>query len=76
MKRPLRDQHRVRTGWLDPQEATRLMRVYFALVHKDADSAFGLSFPDMPEVYSAADEEADLIDNAIESLRLHGKDAT
>jgi predicted RNase H-like HicB family nuclease len=52
------------------------MRVYFALVHKDADSAFGLSFPDMPEVYSAADEEADLIDNAIEALRLHAEDAT
>lgn len=51
------------------------MRTYFAIVHKEEDSAFGVSFPDLPAVFSAADEESDLIDNAIEALRLFAEDA-
>ena len=50
------------------------MHSYFALVHKDPDSAFGVSFPDLPSVFSAADEEADIIGNAIEALRLWAED--
>jgi predicted RNase H-like HicB family nuclease len=50
------------------------MRNYFALVHKDPDSAFGISFPDLPGVFSAADEEAEIIPNAIEALRLWAED--
>ncbi|OLP60268.1 CopG family transcriptional regulator [Xaviernesmea oryzae] len=50
------------------------MRSYLALVHKDPDSAFGLSFPDLPSVFSAADEEGDLIDKAVEALRLWAED--
>ena len=50
------------------------MNSYFALVHKDPDSAFGVSFPDIPAVYSAADEETDIIVNAIEALRLFAED--
>lgn len=50
------------------------MRSYFAIVHKDADSAFGVSFPDLPGVFSAADQEQDLVDNAIEALRLWAED--
>jgi predicted RNase H-like HicB family nuclease len=50
------------------------MRSYFALVHKDPDSAYGVSFPDIPAVFSAADEETDIIDNAIEALRLWAED--
>ncbi|OLP56057.1 CopG family transcriptional regulator [Rhizobium rhizosphaerae] len=50
------------------------MRSYLALVHKDPDSAFGLSFPDLPSVFSAADEEGDLIDKAAEALRLWAED--
>lgn len=50
------------------------MRHYIALVHKDADSAFGTSFPDIPGLFSAADDEADLIANAIEALRLWAED--
>jgi predicted RNase H-like HicB family nuclease len=46
------------------------MRHYLALVHKDADSAFGVSFPDVPGVFSAADAQEDIIANAIEALRL------
>ncbi|MGE6739493.1 type II toxin-antitoxin system HicB family antitoxin [Allorhizobium pseudoryzae] len=52
------------------------MRHYIALVHKDADSAFGVSFPDVPGVFSAADAEEDIIANAIEALRLWAEDET
>lgn len=52
------------------------MRTYFAVVHKDPDSAFGVHFPDLPTVFSAADLEEDLIDNAIEALRLYGESET
>jgi predicted RNase H-like HicB family nuclease len=50
------------------------MRSYFALVHKDPQSAFGIAFPDLPQVYSAADEEADIVGNAIEALQLWAED--
>lgn len=50
------------------------MKHFIALVHKDEDSAFGVSFPDLPSVFSAADGEGDLIANAIEALRLWGED--
>jgi len=50
------------------------MQSYFALVHKDTDSAFGVSFPDIPAVFSAADDEADIIAHAIEALRLFAED--
>jgi predicted RNase H-like HicB family nuclease len=50
------------------------MRYFIALVHKEDDSAFGVSFPDLPSVFSAADMEADLTANAIEALRLWAED--
>lgn len=50
------------------------MKHFIAIVHKDEDSAFGVSFPDLPSVFSAADGEDDLIANAIEALRLWGED--
>lgn len=31
------------------------MRYFTAIVHKDADSAYGLSFPDLPGAFAAAD---------------------
>lgn len=46
------------------------MTHYIAVVHKDADSAFGVSFPDLPGCFSAADDEADIIPNAMEALEL------
>ncbi|KPH09857.1 putative RNase H-like HicB family nuclease [Rhizobium leguminosarum] len=52
------------------------MKYFIALVHKDSDSAFGISFPDLPAVFSAADEEEDLTANAIETLRLWAEDET
>ncbi|MFB9953130.1 type II toxin-antitoxin system HicB family antitoxin [Rhizobium puerariae] len=51
------------------------MKYFMALVHKDNDSAFGISFPDLPSVFSAADVEEDLTANAIEALRLWAEDA-
>jgi predicted RNase H-like HicB family nuclease len=50
------------------------MKHFIALVHKDEDSVFGVSFPDLPAVFSAADGEEDLIANAIEALRLWAED--
>lgn len=47
------------------------MKTYFAVVDKDQDSAFGLWFPDVPGCFSAADDEADILRNAIEALELH-----
>lgn len=47
------------------------MNTYFAVVHKDPGSAFGVSFPDISGCFSAADEETDILKNAIEALNLH-----
>lgn len=46
------------------------MTHYFALVHKDAGTAYGISFPDVPGCFSAADAQADIISNAMEALEL------
>ncbi len=50
------------------------MKTYFAIVEKDQNSAFGISFPDLPSVFSAADEEADILNNAIEAISLWAED--
>ncbi|MDB5553221.1 MAG: hypothetical protein JWL86_3205 [Rhizobium sp.] len=46
------------------------MRVYYAVVEQDEDGIFTVAFPDLPSVFSAADEEQDIMTNAIEALRL------
>lgn len=51
------------------------MNYFYAVVHKDADSAFGLSFPDLPGCFSAADEAQQLVSNACEALDLWFEDA-
>jgi predicted RNase H-like HicB family nuclease len=51
------------------------MSTYFALVHKDSDSAFGIEFPDLPGCFSAADELADVFRNAEVALSLYLSDA-
>ena len=33
------------------------MKIFYGLVHKENDSAFGITFPDAPGCFSAADEE-------------------
>lgn len=50
------------------------MRTYFAVVEKDPDSAFGVSFPDLPTCFSAADEQDGVLANAIEALQLLAED--
>jgi predicted RNase H-like HicB family nuclease len=51
------------------------MNYYYAVVHKDADSAFGVHFPDLPGCFSAADDEEALVPNACEALELWFEDA-
>ena len=51
------------------------MNYYYAVVHKDADSAFGVHFPDLPGCFSAADEVEALVPNACEALELWFEDA-
>lgn len=50
------------------------MKTYLALVQKDEDSAFGISFPDLPGCFSAADDEKDILPNAVEALELWFED--
>lgn len=50
------------------------MKSYFALVEKDADSAFGVRFPDIPGCFSAADVAEDIVLNAVEALLLWAED--
>lgn len=44
------------------------MKHFYALVRKDPDSAYGVSFPDIRGCYSAADDENDIVRNAIDAL--------
>jgi len=44
------------------------MKQYIAVIHKDDDSAFGVTFPDLPTVFSAADDEGDLLRNAASAV--------
>ena len=46
------------------------MHYFYAVVHKDEDSSFGVSFPDLPGCFSAADRVEDIIPNAVEALEL------
>jgi len=41
---------------------------YVALIHRDPDSAYGVSFPDLPGCYSAGDTLDEATRNAIEGL--------
>ena len=51
------------------------MKTFIALVHKEADSAWGVSFPDLPGCFSAADTLEDVLPNACEALELWFEDA-
>lgn len=46
------------------------MKPYIAIVHKDPESAYGLSFPDAPGCFSGADDMDDLFVKATEALAL------
>ncbi|MBV8594082.1 MAG: type II toxin-antitoxin system HicB family antitoxin [Caulobacteraceae bacterium] len=47
------------------------MRQYIALIHKDADSDFGVSFPDLPGCVTAGRTLDEARDMAAEALALH-----
>jgi predicted RNase H-like HicB family nuclease len=49
------------------------MKTYFAIVHKDEDSAVGIVFPDLPGCFSAGDTYDEAIANAHEALRLYAE---
>jgi predicted RNase H-like HicB family nuclease len=52
------------------------MKVYYGLVHKDPDSAYGITFPDLPGCFSAADFEDDIHEAAQAALTLYAQDQT
>src|ERR1700692_3271696 len=58
-------------------EPTRLgripMRHYIALIHKDADSDYGVSFPDLPGVITAGSNLDEARKMAAEALAFHLK---
>ena len=47
---------------------------YVAVIDKDANSAYGVRFPDLPGCFSAADTFDEIIPKAIESLALYFED--
>ena len=50
------------------------MKSYFALVEKEADSAFGIRFPDLPGCFSASDDADGILASASEALQLWAED--
>lgn len=46
------------------------MKPYIVIVHKDPESAYGMTFPDAPGCFSAADSIDELFANAAEALML------
>lgn len=46
------------------------MPVYFAIVHKDPDSDFGIEIPDFPGCFSAAETPGGIIANVTEAMNL------
>jgi predicted RNase H-like HicB family nuclease len=50
------------------------MKYYYGIVHKDEDSAFGVHFPDLPGCHSAADDQRDIVPNAVAALSLWFED--
>lgn len=50
------------------------MKHFYAIVHKDTDSAFGVEFPDLPGCFSAADSMEEVLPNAVEALELWFED--
>ncbi|MBO9375956.1 CopG family transcriptional regulator [Sphingomonas histidinilytica] len=46
------------------------MKYFYAIVHKDEDSAYGVHFPDLPGCFSAADDLDDVVPNAVEAMEL------
>jgi antitoxin HicB len=50
------------------------MAHYIALIHKDADSCYGVSFPDVPGVFTAGDTIDEAMQKAVEVLEFAAED--
>jgi antitoxin HicB len=50
------------------------MAHYIALIHKDRDSCYGVSFPDVPGVFTVGDTIDEAIRNAAEALAFAADD--
>lgn len=50
------------------------MKPYIAIVHKDAESAYGVTFPDAPGCFAASDDIDDVFAAAAEALELWAAD--
>jgi len=50
------------------------MAHYIALIHKDADSCYGVSFPDVPGVFTAGDTIDEAMRRAAEVLEFAAED--
>lgn len=70
MTGPLAGRHGGAHDW----KGKRDVKYYYAVVHKDEDSAYGVSFPDLPGCFSAADDIEDVLPNACEALDLWFED--
>lgn len=49
---------------------------YIALIHKDANSCYGVSFPDIPGVFTAGDSIDEAMQQAVEVLEFAAEDWT
>ena len=49
---------------------------YIALIHKDTDSCYGVSFPDIPGVFTAGDTIDEAMQQASEVLQFAAEDRT
>ena len=47
---------------------------YIALIHKDQDSCYGVSFPDVPGVFTAGDTIDEVMQKAVEVLEFAAED--
>jgi predicted RNase H-like HicB family nuclease len=50
------------------------MAHYIALIHKDADSSYGVSFPDVPGVITGGDTIDEALQQAVEVLEFAAQD--
>jgi predicted RNase H-like HicB family nuclease len=55
-------------------EGLAAMPHYIALIHKDADSCYGVSFPDVPGVITAGDTIDEAMERAAEVLEFAAQD--
>ncbi|KPH68455.1 type II toxin-antitoxin system HicB family antitoxin [Novosphingobium sp. ST904] len=46
------------------------MKYFYAIMEQDGDSAYGVTFPDLPGCFSAADTAEEILPNACEALEL------